>query len=98
MAGIKAGDNGTVLEFPIKDNGVVVPLNNATVKVVFKIGERRFEKEAVITNAANGVCQVALTSEDIATPGVYVLQGILKQSNGNEFASDTVTMPVGGRI
>jgi hypothetical protein len=98
MAGIKAGDSGTVLEFPIKDGGVAVPLSGATVTVVFKQGSRRFEKDATITDAIGGLCEITMTAEDLAAAGGYVIQGIVKMQNGNEFASDVEKFSVGARI
>lgn len=98
MAGIKAGDIGTVLEFPIKDGGVAVSLSGASVTVVFKQGDRRFVKNATITDAIGGICTVALTAEDVAVTGAYNLQCIVKLQNGNEFASDVETFKVGARI
>jgi hypothetical protein len=98
MANIKVGDNGTVLELSIKDGGAIVPLNGATVQVVVKAGDRRLVKDAIITDAVNGVCEVTLTATDLATTGMYSLQGVLKRSNGNEFASDIETFTVTGRL
>ena len=98
MAGIKSGDNGTVIELPVRDGGEVVSLVNATVSVVIKNGERRFIKEAQITDAAGGLCEITLTSVDVANTGSYNLQGIVRHANGNEFASDIEKFTVGGRL
>lgn len=98
MAGIKAGDNGTVLELPIKDNGAVVPLNGATVSVIIRTDDRRIVKDAVIKDATNGLCEVTLTATDVATAGTYALQGIVKRQDGGEFASDVEKFTVGARI
>jgi hypothetical protein len=97
MAEIKAGDNGTILELPVLDGGVKVPLNNASVDVVFITGERRFTKAAAITDATNGICEVTLTREDVATPGRYELQGIVRLPGDKEFASDIQKFIVGAR-
>lgn len=98
MAGIKQGDDGTVLELPIRDKGVVVPLNGASVTVVFKNGERRFVKDATIKDAAAGICEVTLLAADLLDAGLYSLQGIVKLGNGNEFASDVEKISVGARL
>jgi hypothetical protein len=98
MANIKVGDNGTVLELSIKDGGAIVPLNGATVQVVVKAGDRRFVKDATITDAVNGVCEITLISTDLSTAGMYYLQGVLKKTNGDEFASDVESFVVSGRI
>jgi hypothetical protein len=101
MAGIKAGDNGTVYEFLVRDAGEIVPLTGATVEIVIKTsGRDPIEKVATITDAANGVCMITLTREDVATTGGYVLQGVVKYPNDGDkdFASDLVKFTVGGRI
>jgi hypothetical protein len=100
MAGIKAGDNGTDYEFLVQDGGEVVPLNGATVDIVIQTGARRFIKVAQITDAVAGVCKITLTREDMATPGGYILQGIVKfpDDGDKDFASDIVKFSVGGRI
>lgn len=98
MAGIKAGDSGTVFELPVTDNGVVVPLAGATVEVVFKNGERRFVKTATITDAEAGLCEVKLTAEDVAVAGSYVLQAKVLWQNGDVFSGDVEKFSVGGTI
>ena len=100
MAGIKAGDNGTEYEFLVRDGGAIVPLNGATVEIVVKVGNRRFTKNAQITDAANGICKLTFTREDLAETGNYILQGIVKYPNDGdkEFASDLIKFYVGGRI
>lgn len=100
MAGIKAGDNGTVYEFLIRDNGAIVPLNGATVSIVIKNGDRRLVKNATITDATNGICSITLTREDLANTGLYIVQGIVKFPNDGDkdFASDIEKFTVGGRI
>lgn len=100
MAGIKAGDNGTEYEFLIRDAGEIVPLNGATVDIVIKNGARRLVKNATITDAANGICNIMLTREDLANPGLYVVQGVVKfpDSGDKDFASDAEKFSVGGRI
>jgi hypothetical protein len=99
MAGIKAGDNGTVLELPIRDNGVIVPLNGvSSVEVVIKQGNRRFVKTAQVVDAANAIYEVTLTSEDVADAGTYTAQGIVKYQDGKDFAGDVFRFPVGSRI
>jgi hypothetical protein len=101
MAGIKAGDNGTDYEFLVQDGGEVVPLNGATVTIKIKpSGRDPIEKAATITDAVNGICNITLTREDLATPGGYILQGIVKfpDDGDKDFASDIVKFSVGGRI
>lgn len=100
MAGIKAGDNGTLYEFLVRDAGEIVPLTGAEVEIVLKNGTRRLTKGALITDAANGVCNITLTRDDLSGTGGYVLQGIVKYPNDGdkEFASDTIKFSVGGRI
>lgn len=99
MAGIKAGDNGTVLELSVRDNGAIVPLNGvSSVEVVIKQGDRRFIKTAQVADAANGIYEVELTSLDVANVGTYIVQGIVKFQNGKDFAGDVEKFSVGGRI
>jgi hypothetical protein len=100
MAGIKAGDNGTLYEFLVRDAGEIVPLTGASVEIVIKNGTRRLAKEAVITDAANGVCNITLTREDLSDVGSYTLQGIVRYPNDGdkEFASDIVRFLAGGRL
>lgn len=98
MAGIKAGDDGTVLEMPITDGGAVVPLTGASVSIVIKQGERRVTKTASITDAVGGLCELVLTGEDVAYSGVYSVQAVVTMPNGDDFASDIEKFTVGKRI
>ncbi|MBT2682672.1 BppU family phage baseplate upper protein [Bacillus sp. ISL-37] len=98
MADIKIGDNGTVLQFPIVDGGVEVSLAGASVDIVIKAGDRRLVKPANISDPSAGICEVTLGADDLASAGLYVVQGVVKLPNGKEFASDVVRFSVSGRI
>jgi hypothetical protein len=98
MANIYLGDNGTVFQFTVKDNGAIVDIRNATVEVILKTGTRRIAKNASLTDAENGLCEITLTSEDLSTPGDYYLQATVKMQNGNSFSSDKHYFPVGIKI
>jgi hypothetical protein len=98
MANIYVGDNGTVFQFTVKDNGSNVDLRGATVEIALKTGTRRIEKDAILTDAENGICEIVLTSDDLSTPGDYYLQSTVKMQNGNYFSSDKQYFPVGTKI
>jgi hypothetical protein len=88
MANIYVGDNGTVFQFTVKDNGALVDIRGATVEIALKTGTRRIEKDANLTDAENGICEIILTSDDLSTPGDYYFQATVKLQNGNTFSSD----------
>ncbi|MDQ0270708.1 hypothetical protein J2S17_002593 [Cytobacillus purgationiresistens] len=82
----------------VVDNGQSVSLVDAMVDVVIKAGTRRIIKRANITDLTRGICEVTLSADDLSSDGLFVVQGIVKYSNGNEFASDTRRFIVGKRI
>jgi hypothetical protein len=98
LANIYVGDNGTVFQFTVKDNGAIVDLRGSAVEVTFKTGTRRFVKDANLIDAENGICEITLTSEDLSTPGDYNFQATVKMQNGNSFSSDKQYFSVGTKI
>lgn len=95
---IYAGDNGTVFQFTVRDNGEIVDIRGATVDVTLKEGLRRIVKTSTITDGMNGKCEVTLTSEDLSSAGVYQLQGAIKMQDGDSFSSDKINFTVGSRL
>lgn len=68
---------GTTLDITlnIKENGLSVPLDGATVLVVVKNKSTRFERPAEIIG--DGKCFLTLPSSDTAVSGNYHLQPII---------------------
>lgn len=95
---IKVGDNGVIFNLPIKSKGIKVPIIGAEITVNFITGKREFSKEASVIDGANGICQVTLAREDLATPGNYFFEAIVKMQNGNEFTSDKLKFEVESRL
>lgn len=98
MSNIYQGDNGTVLQFTVKDNGIPVDIRGATVKVVFKTTTRTFEKLATITDGLGGVCEIELAKEDVSEATKYRMQGEVTFAGETQFASDILTLAVNSRL
>lgn len=85
---IVQGDNGTLLNFAVTDEkGVVILTDITSIEATIVTGERRMTKTCNITDAVLGICQVALTSEDVATNGTYIVQITIKFADGKIFSS-----------
>lgn len=66
MSNIIQGDNGTLLEFTVKDDSGVVDLSNAQ-SVLFRLKKsflNTVEKVCTVTDSVNGKAQVTLSSSD----------------------------------
>ncbi|MED3562228.1 BppU family phage baseplate upper protein [Bacillus xiapuensis] len=96
---IVQGDNGTILELIIQDDNQVIDLTGATVQVVITYKSTGKIKQAVVTDAINGKCEVTLNSDDVLFDGVYSFQATVIFPNGNKFTSNiqrfTVTKKMG---
>jgi hypothetical protein len=80
MQTMRAGDAGTVLEFTIRDKGAdnaVIDLTAASaMKVVFYLVDKnkRFERDLVGVDLANGVVSYTTLVGDFADVGVWKMQ------------------------
>jgi hypothetical protein len=98
MNEIFQGDNGTTLNLTISDGEKIVNLINSTVEVVIKYKRTGIKKEATITDATNGKCQITLNAEDVNYEGVYTLQATVTYLNGNTFTSNVQRFTVNKKI
>lgn len=56
MANVYWDDVGTELEIGVKDNGQIVPLDGASVKITLKKGSNEItSKDTIIKDTANGL-------------------------------------------
>jgi hypothetical protein len=85
---IVQGDNGNILELVIQDDFQIIDLTNATVQVVLTYKTNGRIKNAVVTDAVNGKCEVTLTSEDVMFEGVYAFQATVTFNDGRKFTSN----------
>lgn len=92
------GDTG-ILSLTIKDGNQIADLTNATVVVTLTYNHTGKIKQAVINDAVNGKCSVALNSDDLLFDGIYVFQAQVNYPDGRQFSSDiqkfTVTKKLG---
>ena len=65
----------------------VIPLEDATVTVYFQRRDYKFNKEAIVTDVANGKAICYLKAEELIYDGNYEYQVVLKYSNGNTIKS-----------
>lgn len=65
----------------------VIPLDGASVFVYFQRRDYKFNKEAIVTDVANGKAICYLKPEDLIYDGNYDYQIVLKYSNGNTVKS-----------
>lgn len=94
---IIARASGPVLEFPIRENGEIVKLHNATVSIIIKRGTHRIVKETVVSDAGNGVCEFVQTPNDFPVTGGYQIQGIIHLS-GKNLLSELSFITVGKQL
>jgi hypothetical protein len=66
--------------------------------VVIKYKRTGIKKEATITDAQNGKCQITLNAEDVNYEGVYSLQATVTYLNGNTFTSNVQRFVVNKKI
>jgi hypothetical protein len=92
------GNNGSVRRFLFRRSGVVVPLVGGTVEVAILKGETLTKKQATITDASNGVCEVRLTRTDLAESGLYFMQPTVRFDDDDEFSGDVDRFRVTGRL
>jgi chitodextrinase len=92
------GDSGVVLEFTITDNQSIVNLTGSTVEIILKYKAITIKKQATITDAINGKCEVILDAEDISNVGVYSFQATCTFSDNRVFSSQIQRFPVGRKI
>jgi hypothetical protein len=98
MNEIYQGDNGTVLSLTITNDESVVDLTNSTVEVVIKYKKNGIKKQAIISDAINGKCQITLTAGDVNYEGIYSLQATVTFSNGNTFTSNVHRFVVNKKV
>lgn len=83
-------DNGIKIIMPITKDGMIEPLNGATVK--FKMMNnnvgRTVEKIATITDATAGECEIVFTKEDTSMTGAYITEVETTFSNGTVLSCD----------
>lgn len=91
-------DNGTILEFTVKDSIGVVDLTSSTITVKLNNGTTTISKSGVITNAIQGKFTCTLSSTDLAVAGDYNYQTIVKFTAGPEFASEIQMLTVRARM
>jgi hypothetical protein len=90
------GDNGTRLKLHIQENNVPLDLSGANVEVKIKIGMRTFTKIAEITDI--GECEIELTSDDLATSGIYTTQATVTYTDESKYSSDIQRFSVGKKL
>lgn len=88
------GNNGSVRRFFVRRAGAIVPLDGAVVEVAIKKGDSLLTKQAVITDAANGICEIKLTRGELATSGLYFIQPTVKFADDDEFSGDIESFKV----
>lgn len=92
------GNNGNILPITIRNKGAVVNITGATVRVAIKQGAYISTKQAVITDAANGKCEITLTREDLSTAGLYYYQPTITYADDREFSGDVEKFRVSGKL
>lgn len=92
------GNNGNILPITVRNKGAVIDVTGAMVRVAIKKGEYVDTKQAVITDAANGKCEVTLMREDLATAGLYFYQPTITYADDREFSGDVEKFRVAGKL
>lgn len=95
---IVQGDSGVVLELIIQDGTQVVNLTGATVEVHIRLRANSVKKQATITDAINGKCEITLDSEDISQEGNYSFQATVTFSEDRQFSSNIERFPVSKKL
>lgn len=95
---IVQGNNGNVLRLTVLRNKAAVSLAGATVKVAIKQGDNLTTKDAVITDADDGECEVILYRADLIQTGLYFVQPTVTYSDGTEFTGDVQRFKVSGKL
>lgn len=95
---IVQGDNGTVIELTIQDGTKIIDLTDATVQIILTLRSSGKIKQAIITDAINGKCEVTLISDDILYDGVYTFQAVVYFSDGRQFTSNIQKLTINKKI
>lgn len=98
LSNVFQADNGTVFEMTIIENGEIVNISNASVEIVMRIKQYTVTKQATITAAQYGKCEITLSSSDITVEGVYQFQAQVKYTDGRVFSSDIQRFEVKKRL
>ncbi|PFP30276.1 hypothetical protein COJ96_06070 [Bacillus sp. AFS073361] len=95
---IVQGNNGSILRFTVLRNKATVSIQDATVSVAIKQGATLAVKQASITDAVSGKCEVTLNKADLTTPGLYFFQPTVTYADGDEFSGDVQRFKVTGKL
>jgi hypothetical protein len=95
---IVQGNNGNVLRLTVLRNKATVSLVGSTVKVAIKQGDTLSTKDAVITDADDGECEVTLYRSDLVQTGLYFVQPTVIYDDGTEFTGDVQRFKVSGKL
>jgi len=79
------GNHGTVLQVKIRERRSFVDLTDATIKLVIRCGNRKFIKDAAVTEL--GQVEVVLSSSDLSTAGTYAVYAVCNFKDGTQFSS-----------
>lgn len=93
---IKAGDTARPWTDVLKLGGTAINLSGATVKLRIEMQQpsgARVERDAVVTNPAEGRVSYQPIAEDVETPGKYALEWAIEFANGSR-----LTVPSEGQI
>jgi hypothetical protein len=96
LSNIIQGDNGTLLEFTVKDDSGVVDLSNAQ-SVLFRLKKsflNTVEKVCTVTDSVNGKAQVTLSSSDTDSSGRFSYQVTVTFVDGSEFTSEPMILTI----
>ena len=82
---VKEGDTARILYDTLSLAGQAIPLTNATVSLWWWNPDEntRTEKSATIVSATSGSVSYQLTSDDVAEPGVRLLEWSVTFQNGS---------------
>lgn len=90
------GDNGTRLRLFIKEEGIPLDLNGATVEIKIKRSDTTITKTGAIIGT--GECEVELTSDDVIIAGKYFIQLTIKYNNGDIYSSNVQQFNVDDKL
>jgi hypothetical protein len=100
MSNIIQGDNGTILEFIVKDDNGIVDLSSAT-SVTFRMQKSRniySEKVGTITDPVNGKCQITLNSDDTSESGKFAYQVTVLFMDNTNFSSNVNILTIDRKL
>jgi hypothetical protein len=93
-------DNGTILEFTIKDDNGIVNLTSVK-SVLFRLKKSSntyIEKGCIVTDAENGKVELTLSNTDTSTSGRFSYQITVAFLDNSEFTSDSYILEVGRKL